>query len=617
MQSKPAAVVSSFIRGALCFGGPRRNVASSFLSIASFIFYIYTTSFLIKLNVYPLYYRNTYYTTFDAHIISQSVDHLILFSLTAAWFFLSLKDIRARVVAVGIFGLALGFQASGVVGWPIDLVALLSTPAIMALLIANGLMKEKRILSVRLLVLTNHFGVTSLLLAISGLIIASAFVAGLLYNQQQPIRNYSYELFLIFNNLSPILILVLVASLPVKMLIGFITRKYLKEKDEAASGQKSKLKGKRRFYYLSFFVILSIVIGLIPHLQTINRGGQNTGVDTPYYVEWVNGLSKSQTPQEFFTNAFVTQASGGRPITLIFIYAVSKVGSLDLQTIVEYLPMILGPGLVITLYCLTLEITKDERISLIASFVTSISFHVLIGIYAGFYANWLALITGYAGILFLLRYLREQQVRDLAAFSVLLYTTLLSHVYTWSVMALVMGILLAITIYRYRDKRKGSLILMMILASSVVLDMARVATTNSAGGIERDMQLASNLTGPDQFSQRWNNLKYTSTTFVAGIFGNVVILGLGLYWMYKSKIQDLTTILMLIFFSIGMTFIVIGDWVVQTRMLYLIPFQIPAAVALSMLRDRPAGKLLFASICIWLVFLAVRTASNFYFIAPD
>ena len=104
----------------------------------------------------------------------------------------------------------------------------------------------------------------------------------------------------------------------------------------------------------------------------------------------------------------------------------------NLSEVIEHFPLILGPGLVLALYFLTLELTRNEKIALIAAFLGAVSFHTLVGIYAGFYANWLALIVGYISIVFLFRYLRSGRPSDIVIFSILLIGVLFLHVYTWT-----------------------------------------------------------------------------------------------------------------------------------------------------------------------------------------
>jgi asparagine N-glycosylation enzyme membrane subunit Stt3 len=69
---------------------------------------------------------------------------------------------------------------------------------------------------------------------------------------------------------------------------------------------------------------------------------------------------------------------------------------------IEYIPIILAPTLVIVVYFVTRELIPNNDIAaLLASFLTAVSSHTLIGIYAGFYANWLALTIGYLSFVFL------------------------------------------------------------------------------------------------------------------------------------------------------------------------------------------------------------------------
>jgi hypothetical protein len=68
--------------------------------------------------------------------------------------------------------------------------------------------------------------------------------------------------------------------------------------------------------------------------------------------------------------------------------------------------------------------------------------------------------------------------------------------------------------------------------STVIIDLGMTSISGSSGGIERDLEVANTLAGAEQFLLRWNNLSYTTTTFVGGLFANFLVLGLGLYiWL--------------------------------------------------------------------------------------
>ena len=82
----------------------------------------------------------------------------------------------------------------------------------------------------------------------------------------------------------------------------------------------------------------------------------------------------------------------------------------DQSEVVDHLPIVLGPALVLVVYFLTREMTSNDLISVLAAFLTAVSFHVLTGIYAGLYANWFALIIGFLSFMFLFKFLKRPSI---------------------------------------------------------------------------------------------------------------------------------------------------------------------------------------------------------------
>jgi asparagine N-glycosylation enzyme membrane subunit Stt3 len=122
----------------------------------------------------------------------------------------------------------------------------------------------------------------------------------------------------------------------------------------------------------------------------------------------------------------------------------------------DYLPLILGPAIVLVIYLLTRKITSDDNSSILASFLTAVSFQTLVGIYAGFYANWLALIIGYLSFFFLIKFLKESGMLNLAVFYALMIILLFTHVYTGRILAIVMGVFLAVMFKRNYYQKENS-----------------------------------------------------------------------------------------------------------------------------------------------------------------
>jgi hypothetical protein len=370
---------------------------------------------------------------------------------------------------------------------------------------------------------------------------------------------------------------------------------------------------------LTIFIVLSIVLVIIPHLPTINKDNQQIGVDSRLYVNWVGNLTNTDSAQDFLHEAFNLQAEGTRPLALIFLFAIMKIiGTVDPFFIFEYLPIILGPALVSTTYFLSRELTSNDVTSLFASFLTAVSFQMLIGIYAGFYANWLALICGYLAAMFLIRFLKIPSKFNYALFSVLITLLLLIHVFTWSTFVIVFFVFIVAMMILKRYPRRNAVLLLLVVISTVALDVARTSFTGSTGGVIQNLNIPGTGIGSEEFSKHWKTLVETVHISVGGMFSNFVILGLCLYWLFFSKMQKTSDTFIIIFMSVGILPLFFGDWIIQTRILYNTPFQIPAAIALARISNRGhMFRVFLPAIVIWLVAMSVTSVSNFYQIPPS
>jgi hypothetical protein len=286
---------------------------------------------------------------------------------------------------------------------------------------------------------------------------------------------------------------------------------------------------------------------------------------------------------------------------------------------VEYLPIIFGPSLILVIYFLTRELTSNDNVSLFAAFITAISFHMLIGIYAGFYANWFALIIGYLAFVILFKFLKNSGKHYFFIYSLLMVLLLFTHVYTWTILTTITGIFLLIMIKLKVYNKKRIFLLLMILSSVIVIDIFRMNLTGtSTSGIQEDIYIAKSGIGIDQFAQRWSNLVFTIQINFGGLFSNFIIFALGLYWIIRANLKDPGTIFIIIFLSIGIIPLFFGNTIVQSRVFYDIPFQIPAAIALSNIKkNNIMGTLIASSISIWILDITIKELVNMYLILPS
>jgi hypothetical protein len=601
----------------------------SIITSASFVlvslFYAYTVGSYLKLTIYPFQNRIIYYEIFHSYIFSQFIDHLIIISMTAVWFGLSLRGKPRFFLPViycgGLTALTVALGAHLL----LEIAAIISMPIIVLLLIFNKLVYQKR---VKILnnninsLLINYFAVAGIVLGIIGLFLSLAPLFSISHYLMH-IRNYEYDVYLLLSSFSATLLLLLLSYVPVKIFVNEFRAAILRithinnarsTVDTNNNNSNDLINSKCKFIYISLFMLLSLVIGLIPHQPQINFENRQIGVDTDYYVKWINALTHSADYREFIHQAFVVQSFGDRPLTLIFLFTIAKIlNVVDFYSVVEHVPLILGPLLVLVVFFLTRELTSNDKQALLASFLTSVSFQVTVGIYAGFYANWFALIIGYLSFVFLLRSLRYSSNKlNLAMFSLLLIALLFTHVHTWSVIVVVMSVFLITMIKAKHYYKKRIVLLFIILSSSVVLDIVKTSITGSMTGIEKDIEFAKATgTGLEQFTIRWSNLTRSVYSFLGGQFSNFIIFSLGLYWLFQSNTRDISSVFLMIFLSTGLIAFLIGDYRVQARIFYDIPFQIPAAIALSSLRKSVTASLISIPICIWLIGLTIRSVSNF------
>jgi hypothetical protein len=600
----------------LGIGRPYASVVSSLALVLTSFFYIYTISSYLKISMYILDNRVTYIKLFNDYIVNKFIDHVVIEFGITIWFFLSFRGKTRFYIAFVYGGIALiGLLAN--LSTITDMITLISLPLVFFFLSYNKF-ASKKILDVSSDLAVNYFAIICTVIGSASILMSlpPIFSSPL---SSFPLRNYAYDIFSLFSIFSPILMLLLIFCLPLKMIINAFSERILKIKysnNTSAVSFTTVVRRRNKILYLLLFILLSMILVLIPHQPAINKDDQRIGVDTTYYVNWLGNLTSTNSTQDFLRQAFVVQSGGDRPLALMFFFTLVKVINLDSFYTIEYIPIILGPPLIILVYFLTRELTSNDITSIFAAFLTAISFHVLIGIYAGFYANWLALLIGYVSFIFLIRFLRESQKIYYILYLALMIILVLTHVYTWSILAIVSAVLLIVMLVTRYYQRRNIILLLLVIVLSVAIDVSRTALTGSAGGLIKDLEIADKGVDIELFNQRWTSLTETIHIYVGGQYSNFIILGLCLYWLFLSDLRKTSNIFIAIFLSTGILPLFFGNWALETRVFYNIPFQIPAAIAITQLKEQSNTRILVVPICVWLIAMSIIAVSNFYLIPP-
>jgi hypothetical protein len=651
------AIAASKLSKDLGYGMPISSIISSVSFVVCLFFYLYIIGSFFKITVYPLIDRVTVYTLFQEHVVNEYVDNIIAIVAATLWFLFSINNRAIR------YSLSIAYGGTGTILAVIspdniifDILSLLSIPLMIGVSLYsyyynrrhyNQQKRKKIILNFNAKLTLRYISLAVIAIGAIGIVVpvSAVFLTPSNFDSSSAGRNPGNELFLLLSSFSTIYIFLLVFCLGVKVIfkgvLGVFKRDVKEDISQTLSDdnyKQNKVKTQTKIGFLLLAIVLSVVLVLIPQHPLINQDNQFIGVDTGYYVAWIGELSRSKNVFDLIYLPFVVQGQDGdRPLSLLFLFLVYQVtGINNIAEVIEHFPLILGPGIVLAFYFLTIELTRNEKISLIAAFLGAISFHTLVGIYAGFYANWLALIVGYISIAFLFRYLRTGRLSDIILFSTLLIGVLFFHVYTWTVLAAVSGVflvvMLLVDIWNKKKKkdennsynisnsnnhftnRRRIIWLLLAILVSIGVDITKVSLTGSSGGVEQDIEIAQRSLGIEQFNLRFLILDSTMHGSLGGVFSNFIILILGLFWVLKSNMREPGTVFLMIFLSAGLVPLYIGSWTLQVRVLYDMPFEIPAAIALYYISSRSGSILVTLAACTWLVAVSLITVMNYYLV---
>ena len=482
----------------------------------------------------------------------------------------------------------------------------------------------------------NYLAIIAVILGIFSILISLSVISAsqpisvenIFTTNRIPIDNYGYELFIFFSAFSPLLLIVIFLCFPVKLLLTTVFQRILGigknwwSQFEKLTPSEKPHTTKWRVLFLSLFIIFSISLALIPQLSPVNKDNQQIGSDSDSYAEWVISLQQAKNMQEFLeTGLSQLGLSGDRSLALLFLFSLTTIIHAPTLDTIEYLPVILGPSLVLVVYFLTRELTSNETASLFAASLTGLGyFQVSMGIYAGFYANWIALLLGYSSLIFFFRFLRASSKVSPLLFLVLLVATLFSHALTWSVLTIVMSIFLIVSLLLNSYPRRKTILLLLVVMSTVVIDIIKtmmLESVGSTGGVELTLSLAQSKIGFKELGLVWEILVDATQHHFGGIFSNIIVLGLVIYWFIRSNLRTDFNMFIVVFLTIGIPALFLGDWIVQSRVFYNIPFQIPAAIALTYLARRKNAFKILLPIYVWLIAISIWTVSNFYEVSPS
>jgi len=417
----------------------------------------------------------------------------------------------------------------------------------------------------------------SLLVLLAGVELVSLFRhVQWIWNPSVPLITLQAQLSgLAFNIVTP---LMLVALFSWVAIIPLAVRNVLRRSTQETAREPGRNTRLVSLLLLLLALVVSVLVALSPYASTSTL----RGVDTRYYYEALSSIhSLADFPTIFRFNYTA--------LCLLFFYAIEVSTGWN-----PYLVTIAGPAalaalLVIVSYLLILGVTRNWLAAGFSSMLAAASFHVTVGLYAGIFANFLAM----SFVLLVFYFLSTPLTKFRAILMILAsYAVLLAHVWTWGIM---MGAVVVSAIFNgllWLGDRKASALKGSIVAHSLLLLCCSLSVMIAYFGSYLSLPsfgIAASLVnvlhtevGSMSIARLGGimpSLSATLTRFVGAIFAYPLTLALtivGFIFLAKTNVRATGPFVGLsVVTSVS---VLLVDLSLRWRVLYLIPFQALAAV---------------------------------------
>jgi len=325
-------------------------------------------------------------------------------------------------------------------------------------------------------------------------------------------------------------------------------------------------------FLLFFSLVISIVAAVYPWNGNINPQGVNVGVDIHQYFKAVN-IIKNDIGEAFFVWA------GERPILFLLIFLFQKIFDVSLLSSIKFLPIVLNPLLVLSVYFLASEIYNNTGIARWSAFFTASGIKITIGMYAYFLANMLGLVFLFIslGLLFRAIRLKCYQILGLAGFfgGLLVYT----HPWTMDQYIFPLGLvtlLILYNVYRKKEERYTSLMLIVYLSIIGLFELSKNLIFHGVGGFQAANTPINAFAGIGEF---WSASIFSFRFLFGGLLSSLVPLFfavIGIYYLGKDVPSQYFRVLV---FASSVVYL-IGDDGIKSRILYNLPIGMFAAIGL-------------------------------------
>ncbi|NWG36463.1 hypothetical protein [Nitrososphaera sp.] len=399
-----------------------------------------------------------------------------------------------------------------------------------------------------------------------------------------------------------------------------------KTQDYNASNISDKVFSYKRLWFgvIAAFVIL---VPLYPYLPSINPDQSIRSTDVPFYSDWVESLEQSDSAQEVIYKSFLglsgdqlSVGRGDRPLTLLLLFVIHKMINIQIEHLIQLFPILLTTMTALVSYIFLRHTANNKKAAIVAALFSVASYHVVIGMYTGFIANWLAVIFNYGAFIFLLKAWNSERKLYYLLFVAMTFLSMLAHLHTWIYLSVSVLVFLGLSlvIERNRATIKKAIVVALLLLPTFLLDVVFLSVFNASSGVETNLSRATSAISFENFGLRWLSLYYNFQIWFGGFYANFVLLALALIGILSMNWKK--TFDRLVMSAIFMTSLIIifGDYGIQARIFYMMPIHILSAFGIVRIlesrrirNDVKVSLLVLVSAC--LLTYAIRSVGNLEF----
>jgi hypothetical protein len=347
---------------------------------------------------------------------------------------------------------------------------------------------------------------------------------------------------------------------------------------------------------LAFTLFLSIALPLIPYLPSINSDFKPVSVDIRFYSEWLDNMLEIDH-WGAIEYAFFGAWNGNRPLYLLLLYGLTLLG-IPKEFVLNFEAFFISPLFALTIYLVAKRLSGNGHYALPASLTAVLGFNMTVGMMAGSFAAWTALIPFYICIA-LTPSLTGGDLKSLTIVLASSIAMLYIHPWTWSLLMAILTLHLASS--TLGSLRKGNFKLdkhlLTVLIGNAIADIVKTLTYPSYGGLVSSTAILgySRAFGLEPLLDLPRNLHRLTVSYVDGLFFNPLHMALALIGILSlSKKGDSLSRLFVIWLAVVSLIFPFSHIALQSHLLFATPFPILIAEglwALSRLLARFDSKL--------------------------